>query len=626
MRVIATSLPLLLFTLMGCSFSGWTHAMPQPTSDADWPNVGNDKGAMRYSTLTQIDRSNVAKLQVAWTYRTGDAGKGTALECVPIVIKGVMYLTTVGLKAVALDAATGREIWKFDPYAEPRIKSRPYASHVNRGLAYWTDGNEARILYGIPAGWLVALDAKTGKPDPKFGEGGLLDLRKNMGRYLNSLEYGVTSAPAIYKDTVILGFLCGEGPGFEAPGDVRAFDVRTGKEAWRFHTVPGPGEIGNETWKSGSAKNHGAANAWSGATVDEERGLVFVGTGSAAPDFYGGDRPGDNLFANCTIALDANTGKRVWHFQTVHHDITDHDLPTYPNLVTVNHAGKQVDAVAQVTKTGFVYLFDRVTGKPLFPIEERKVPKSDVPGEKSSPTQPFPLKPPPFARQTITEKDLTDLSPEAHFAALKQFRKLRTDGPLTPPSLRGSLAVPGLLGGANWSGASFDPTTGILYVNSNNLPYILQLKKSLDGSNYPFDFMGYTHFLDKDGYPAIKPPWGLLTAIDLNKGTIAWQVPLGEFPELKAKGIPQTGTKNFGGTIVTASGILFIGGSADEMFHAFDKATGKLLWETKLPAGGYATPCTYSVNGRQFVVIAAGGGGKAGTKSGDSYVAFAVPQ
>jgi quinoprotein glucose dehydrogenase len=626
-----------LLTSVGCCFilpdSGQAsnntsrrEAVVPYARDTDWPNVGNDRGAMRYSPLKQIDRFNVTELEVAWTYHTGDADpkRNTTIECTPIVVGGVMYLTTVSLKVVALDAATGREVWMYDPYADDRLR-KVKAAGVNRGVAYWTDGKVRRVLVGLPSGWLISLDAKTGTPDPGFGKGGMVDLRENMGRDLSGVEYGATSAPAVYKDTVILGFICGEGPGFEAPGDVRAFNVRTGKETWRFRTVPGPGEYGNETWENDSWKNHGAANNWSGTTLDEKRGLVFVGTGTAAGDFYGGDRLGDNLFGNCTIALDAKTGKRIWHFQTIRHDLSDHDLPYPPIVCTIKQNGRKIDAVAQVSKTGYCYLFDRVTGRPLFPIQEVPAPRSDIPGERAATTQPVPTKPPPFSRQSITESDITDISPEAHEEALKRFRTYRVQGPFVPPSLNGSMTVPGLLGGATWAGASYDPTTGILYVNSNNLPYVLQLQKNPEGSPYPYKIGGYRHFRDINGYPAIKPPWGLLTAIDLGKGEFLWQVPLGEYPELKARGIPPTGTENFGGTIVTAGGLVFVGGSKDEKFHAFDRATGKLLWEKQLPAGGYATPCTYAVNGRQYVVIAGGGGGKNVTKSGDAYVAFALP-
>jgi quinoprotein glucose dehydrogenase len=419
----------------------------------------------------------------------------------------------------------------------------------------------------------------------------------------------------------------GEGPDIAAPGDIRAFDVRTGKEVWRFHTVPRHGEFGNETWEGDSWKGRGGANAWGGLSVDAERGLVFAGTGSAAFDFYGGDRRGDNLFANCTLALDARTGKRVWHFQTLHHDLWDHDLPAYPNLVTVTHDGRRVDAVAQVTKTGFVFLFDRETGKPLFDVRERPVPASDVSGERAAATQPIPVKPPPFSAQFLDEANVTDIGPSNRAAVLARLREVRGGPAFNPPSLQGTVVIPGFHGGANWSGASFDPTTGLLYVNSNNVPNIITLalageSPSRHGS---YGHLGYVQFLDPEGYPAIRPPWGQLNAIDLNAGEFAWRVPLGEHPELTARGIPRTGTETFGGSIVTAGGLVFIAGTKDERIHAFDKRTGELLWEHPLPAGGYATPSTYEAGGRQYVVVAAGGAGKLRTKAGDAFVAFALP-
>ena len=586
--------------------------------------MGGDKGCQRYSKLDQINRRNVARLQVAWTYHTGDAGKGTTIECTPIVIGGVMFVTTPNSKVVALDAASGTELWKYDPYGASEVKQPRAAGGVNRGVAYWTDGKISRVFLGASDGRLISLDAKTGKPDPEFGHKGVVDLRKGMEMNLDGVNYGPTSAPAVCRDIIILGFSCPEG-GRPAPGDPRAFDARTGKEIWRFHTIPRPGEFGHETWEGDSWKTAGAANNWGGTSVDEERGLVFMGTGSASPDFYGGGRRGDNLFANCTLCLDARTGKRVWHFQTLRHDLWDHDLPVYPNLVKVKHNGRKVEAVAQVTKTGFVYLFDRKSGEPFFPIEEQSVPESNIPGELAAPTQPIPTKPPPFSRQTVTEADITDRTPEVHAEVLRRFCTYRTGVACTPPSTNGTVVVPGFHGGATWSGASFDPTTGVLYVNSNEQPNVTRVVEQEEGASEAFRPTGYARFLDKDGYPAIKPPWGLLNAIDLNRGEILWQVPLGEYPELTAQGIPQTGTENFGGTIVTAGGLVFIGGSKDEKFHAFDKASGKLLWDYKLDAGGYATPCTYMVKGRQYVVIAAGGGGKLATKTGDGYVAFALP-
>ena len=595
--------------------------------DQNWKAVGGDRGGQRFSSLDQINRRNVGKLKVAWTYHTNEVGK--TIECTPLVIDGIMYITTNRLRVVALNAETGKELWSYDPFAG-EIAKRPLASGgVNRGLAYWSDGQPdglRRIIHGVADGRLISLDAKTGKPDPNFGNAGTKDLREDIRRDISKLGYGPTSAPAICGDRIILGFSNGEGPGPAAPGDVRAFDVRTGKQVWRFHSVPREGEFGNATWEGDSWKARGGANAWGGLSVDVKREMVFFGTGSAAYDFYGADRKGENLFANCTVALDAKTGKRIWHFQTLRHDLWDHDLPTYPNLVTVTRDGRRVDAAAQVTKTGYVFLFDRVTGKPLFEIREVAAPPSDVPGEQAWPTQPVPVKPPPFAKLKFDEEDITDISEASHRFVLEKFRKLRGGQPFSPPSLQGTITVPGFHGGATWSGASFDPDTGILYVNSNNVPNIITLKEAKEKnakSRYQAD--GYIRFLDQDGYPAIKPPWGELSAINLNSGKIVWRVPLGEHKALMARGLKPTGTENFGGTIVTKGGLVFIGATKDEKFRAFHSANGKVLWEYQLPAGGYATPSTYSVNGRQFVVIAAGGAGKPGTKPGDAFVAFALP-
>ena len=597
-----------------------------PTSafaQTDWPNVGNDKGAMRYSTLRQINRRNVKDLKVAWTAHTGGLSHlitSSAIQCTPIVVDGVMYLTSPDTQVLALNAATGRELWRFDP--KRRLERHLY----NRGVAYWSEarGNESkRILFATPDGFFYSLDALTGRLDPRFGKDGIVDLREGIDRDLRGLTYGVTSAPVVIEDTVILGFSLNEGY-VGGPGDVRAFNVRTGKELWRFRTIAAQGEFGEETWRGDSWKDRGGVNSWSGATVDVRRGLAFVGLGSAGFDFHGGDRLGNNLFANSVLAIDARSGKRVWHYQVVHHDIWDYDLPYPPVLVTVRHNGRTIEAAAQITKQGFVFLFERRTGKPLFAIEERPTPRSDVLGEQAAPTQPFPVKPPPFARQGFSEEEITDISKEAGESVRAKLRDARF-GPLyTPPSLQGTLFSPGTIGGGNWSGASFDPVTGLLYVNANNLPRVLKLQP-MAGSGAPFSDIGLLRLTDHEGYPGLKPPWGVLTAIDLNQGKIKWQVTLGEFAELSARGIRPTGTPNLGGSIVTAGGLVFIGATMDEKFRAFDSATGKLLWEQKLPAGGYATPCTYSVNGRQFVVIAAGGGGKLGTKSGDAYVAFALP-
>ena len=600
------------------------------THAQNWVSVGGNRGCMRYSPLKQINQDNVKALEIAWIYHTGELNRTRKkiIECTPVIVDGVMYITTGHLRVVALKADTGEELWEFDPF-ENGPPDTPLASGgVNRGVAYWSDGlpnGERRIIHGSAHGQMYSLDAKTGKLDPRFGNDGIKDLREDLAGDLSRLAYGPTSAPAIWKDTIVLGVSCGEGPGIAAPGDIRAFDVRSGKQIWRFHTVPRPGEFGNETWEGDSWKNRGGANAWGGISVDERRGLVFAGLGSAAFDFYGGDRIGKNLFANCTICLDARTGERVWHYQTLHHDLWDHDLPIYPNLVTVERNGKKVEAVAQVTKTGYVYLFARTSGKPLFDIVERPVQASDVPGESAWPTQPIPVKPPPFAAQSLTVQNVTNIGKENREFVLNKMKDLRGGEAFYPPSLEGTIVMPGFHGGATWSGASFDPTTGILYVNTNNAPNIMTLAAASPNSGYRYGHKGYVRFVDQEGYPAIKPPWGELIAIDLNAGEFVWRNTLGEFQKLTDRGIPQTGTPNFGGTIVTEGGLVFIGATMDENFHAFDKASGELLWKHKLPAGGYATPSTYSANGRQFVVIAASGAGKLGTKPGDAIVAFALP-
>jgi quinoprotein glucose dehydrogenase len=587
--------------------------------------VANDSGGTRYSPLRQIDKDNVSKLEVAWVYHTRDLKGKSPIECTPIVVEGVMYLTTATTKIVALNAATGEAIWEFTPYQDQSGSWIKASGGVNRGVAYWSDGQangQQRIFAGLSDGRLISLDAKTGKLDPAFASGGVVDLRSGIERDISRMAYGPTSAPLVFEDLVVLGFSNDEGhPG--APGDVRAFDARTGQERWRFHTVPRPGEDGADTWPKDAWKERGGANAWGGFSLDEASGTLLCGTGSAGADFFGGDREGAGLFANCTLALDVRTGKRRWHFQTVHHDIWDHDNPCPPVVVKVQHEGRAVDAVAQVTKTGYCYLFDLTTGKPLFPVREQPAPASDIPGEIAFPTQPVPDSPPPFARQVFTESDVTTLSPQAHEFVSAQLKKLQYGQANLPPSFQGTVVTPGFHGGANWSGASFDPSTGYLYVNSNEVPAIVALHRDDRGG---YRFGGYQNFTDDAGYPAIKPPWGRLTAIDLNKGKFAWQAVLGEIPELMARGIPPTGTENFGGTIVTAGGLVFIGATKDEKFRAFDKLTGKVLWEHQLNAGGYAAPCTYAVGGRQFVVIAAGGGGKLNTKTGDAFVAFALPQ
>ncbi len=584
---------------------------------AEWRYWAGDQGATRYSPLSQINRSNVARVKPAWKYYSGDKGdRGrTTIECTPIIIGGVMYLTSPMLKAMAVEAATGKEIWRFDPFQGAPEGARG----VNRGLAYWEDAKKtgARILYAAGKR-LYALDARTGKPIPTFGADGSVDLTKEMDAEALG-DLGAPSSPgAVYRDLIVLGSRNGEGPRRASPGHIRAYNARTGKREWIFHTIPHPGEFGHETWEGDSWRTAGSANDWGGFSVDEKRGLVFAATGSATFDFYGGQRLGQNLFANSVIALDAATGKRRWHYQTVHHDLWDFDLPAAPILARA----RGQDAVVQITKQGFTFVFDRETGQPLFPVEERPMPASDISGEKAWPTQPFPLKPPPFASQQF---EPTNLSPQARQYITKLVADMRFGALYTPPSRQGTIVTPGTLGGGLWGGGSFDPRSGRLFVSSQNLPSIMKIVDAPKEAPYPYSHAGYTKLRDADGYPGVKPPWGQLTAIDLQEGALAWQVPLGEHPELTARGVPKTGTELYGGSIVTAGGVLFMAGSKDSKFRAIHPGTGETLWETELEYGGFATPATYSVNGKQYVVIAAGGGGKLGAPSGDLYVAFALP-
>jgi quinoprotein glucose dehydrogenase len=459
-----------------------------------------------------------------------------------------------------------------------------------------------------------------------FGEKGVVDLKKNFDRDMTNLFYKCTSPPVLYEDLIIVGGGGGEGPRPTGPGHIRAYDVYTGKRRWIFHTIPFPGEFGYDTWGPDCWKKTGGTNSWAGMSLDTKRGWVFASIGSPAYDFYGGDRPGKNLFGDCVIALNAATGERVWHYQIIHHDLWDYDLGCQPVLLTVTHRGKPVEAVAQLTKTGMVFLLDRETGEPLFPVEERPVPESDIPGEKAWPTQPFPLKPPPFARSSFNEEQITDISAESRAHVLERFNKCRVGPLFTPPSKQGTIVYTGYGGGAQWGGGSFDPESGLLFVNSNDVPWIITLIDAEPAAGYPYDSTGHEMFLDPSGYPANKPPWNCIVAIDLNKGDIVWQVPLGEFKELVSRGVPPTGTYGLGGSIVTKGGLIFTGATQDEKFRAFDARSGRVLWEAQLDAGAYATPCSYEAGGKQYVVIAAGGAGlKIPTKPGDAFVAFALP-
>ena len=681
----------------------------QPIQDADWADYLGGLDRNHFSPLTQINAGNVSQLKVAWTYETSEAGQ---MQVNPLIINGILYGVNANVQAFALNAETGKEIWKFGDSLK--------AWHsTSRGVSFWKSKSEAepsRILYTVgPNLW--TLDAATGKPIESFGDAGKVDLHTGLSENAKD-KFIISNTPGtIFEDLIVMPVRLAED-GSAAPGDVRAFNVKTGKLAWTFHTIPYPGEFGFETFPKDAHKNTniGAANNWAGMALDAKRGILYVPTGSASPDFYGGNRLGKNLFANCLLALDARTGKRLWHFQTTHHDIWDRDLPAPPNLITLKHKGKMVDAVAQVTKQGLVFVFDRVTGKSLFPINEIPAQISDLEGEIAWKTQPVPSLPEPFARQS-TEITANDLSPFAENKAelLETLNKTNTKR-FAAPNKTGTLVFPGYDGGAEWGGAAVDPA-GIMYVNANEMAWILKMKenpkkeaialmplgektynsycvschgsdrkgnaasgypnlvniasksnreqilsiisngkgmmpgftmisaqarhdlvsfllneekkevaaKETEKNEYysPYSMTGYNKFLDSKGLPAISPPWGTLNAIDLNTGQFLWKIPFGEEASLKAKGIPTTGTENYGGPIITASGLLFIAATKDAKFRVFETKTGKLLWETKLPAAGFATPSTYSVNGKQYVVIACGGT-KLGTTKGNKYVAFSL--
>ena len=690
------------------------------TKNVDWPVYGGQSANDHYSSLTQINRRNVGRLRLAWTFDTHETG---GLQTSPLIVGQTMFGYTPSLKVIALDAASGKSLWVFDS----GVKS----GQPSRGLTYWSDGTDKRLFAGI-MNFLYALDPASGKPIASFGEGGRVDLRKQLRGDYEQQSIALTTPGVIYKDLIIVG---GRNPETHpAPsGDIRAFDVRTGALRWSFHTIPHPGEDGYSTWPSDAWLKAGSANNWAGMTVDEKRGILYAPTGSAVDDFYGGDRAGDDLYANTLLALDAATGKRIWHFQGVHHDTWDRDFPSPPSLITVLKDGKHVDALAQTTKQGYLYLFDRVSGKPLFPIEERAYPPSTVPGEISSPTQPRPLIPEPFGRQIVTEDTLTNRTPEAHRFALDKLRTVRSEGQFIPFSVdKDTIVFPGYDGGAEWGGSAVDPDSGVLYVNENEMAWFGALTKTVtDGtpgektyhnlcgvchgvhgegsppafptlvgvgkrlsdkdivatihqgkgrmpgfpsvddasmqtllgylknsemglsasqtsvadkqemtakaksqgvesgassSVLPYQFTGYRKFLDQDGYPAISPPWGTLNAIDLNTGKYLWKIPFGEYPELAAKGMKNTGSENYGGPIVTAGGLVFIGATIyDKKMRALDSGTGAVLWETVLPYAGLATPATYMVNGKQYVVIAASGGRDPKSPSEGEYIAFALP-
>ena len=694
-----------------------------------WKTYGGTKEMIRYSSVSDIDTNNVSQLQVVWTYNSGDADTihNSQIQCNPIVVDGILYGVNPQMKLFAIDAATGKQKWVFDPNSKTPFDNDLTSLHImvnSRGVCYWTNGKDDKRIFFTAGSNTYAINATTGKVIPSFGNNGSIDLHDGLGRNVNDLFIVNSSPGMIYRNLLVLGTRVDEtAPA--APGHIRAYDVITGKQQWIFHTIPQPGEYGFNTWEDSTAwKFIGGANAWSGFALDEARGILFVPTGSASYDFYGGKRKGSNLFANCLVALDAATGKRLWHYQLVHHDVWDKDLPSPPALVTVYRDGKKIDAVAQTTKNGWIYVFERETGKPVFDIEEVPVDTvSELAGEKLWPTQPVPKKPAAIVRQTISIDDINPYLPDTTIVNLKrELQSYRFGKMYIPPGKKTSIVLPGYGGGAEWGGPAYDPQTGILYVNANENACLMQMldndnsptsketnlqagqrlykqncmschgeerkgtgtypslinihskysskdfetllnsgrrmmpafkqlpeeekaaiasvileqkreqaknfvasKKPIDSNNImPYRLKGYTRFLSPEGYPAITPPWGTLSAINLNTGEFMWQKPLGEYDELKAKGIPPTGTENYGGPVVTAGGLVFIAATRDGKFRAFNKRTGKILWEYKLPTPGFATPAIYKLNGKQYIVIACGGG-KWGIKSSDAYVAFALP-
>lgn len=684
---------------------GGTRALSAPT-DVDWSYYHADAGGSHYSRLDQINTRNVAQLVPVWRFDAGNGG----LQTTPLVIGRTLYAYRTDQQVIALDAVTGVARWTFNagtPSGQPA-----------RGLTWWKSGSERRLFAGVKDA-LYALDPDTGQPIASFGEGGRIDLGEGLSDDGRDHAVYLTSPGVIYGDLIIVGFRTSEEKP-AAPGAIRAYDVRTGKLRWIFHTIAKPGEDGHDTWPADAWKTAGGANNWAGMVVDKKRRIVYAPTGSAVDDFYGGDRKGDNLYANSLLALDAATGKLLWHFQGVHHDIWDRDFPAPPVLVTLRHGGRKIDAVAQTSKQGFVFVFDRVTGKPLFPIKERPFAASTVEQEATSSTQPIPDAPAPFARQRLTAGMLTERTPEVHAAAAKAFAQMHSDGPFAPLQLdKQTVVFPGFDGGAEWGGAAVDPR-GILYVNSNDIawtgaltrndpneprspgagvydavcaschgadrkgsppefPSLLGLESRMSekaindlleagrgrmpalplpdeyrkpliafllgdgalatasdrrevqsapapGTRAPYRFTGYRKFMDADGYPAVKPPWGTLNAIDLNTGRYLWTIPLGEYPELAARGMRNTGSENYGGPIVTAGGLVIIGATnADRQIRAFDRRSGKLLWQSELPFSGNATPITYMIEGRQYVVIATSAARNPKGPRGSAYVAFALP-
>jgi quinoprotein glucose dehydrogenase len=697
----------------------------EKNNNNSWSMYKADASSSSYSPIDQINKTNVSQLKAAWTYQYNDAKEGAypgGSQCNPIIVDDIMYVASVQRTIFALDAATGKKIWSYDPF------DGASGGGSFRGVTWWSNGDDKRILF-TAGDHLFSLDALTGKPVATFGRNGKVSMNEGIRDDSSKISIKPTSPGIIYKDLIIIGNEVSELYGAQ-PGYIRAYNVVTGKLEWTFHTIPLPGEFGYDTWPPDAWKYAGGANCWGGMSVDEKRGMVFLGTGSPTYDFYGADRKGINLFGNCIIALDAATGKRKWHFQTIHHDLWDYDLPSPPNLVTIKKDGKSIDAVAQTSKVGFLYILDRETGEPLYPIEERAVPLSDVPGEHAWPTQPFVTKPAPYAKQFITPDELSDFTPEQHDSAVRYFKSLRYEGLFTPPSVKGTFVLPGTIGGSEWGGAAYDPSISVIYLKSNQSPEISKLLKIEDDNNKTPDVSGrelymnncavchkadlkgeegmypslvsikerltenqvltriregagkmppFKHILQgkekaivdflfernqrtqkdydvdemkrnmaiikdtsakKDtndvyinttayaimrnakGQPFVKPPWATLNAIDLNTGEYLWTVPAGNNDELQKKGAPPTGATGSPGPIATKGGLVFLGGSRDKRFQAYDKDTGKVLWDIKLPGNATSTPCTFMSKGKQYIAVSV-----SGTKENPagSVMAFALP-
>jgi quinoprotein glucose dehydrogenase len=595
--------------------------------NSDYRYYNGDPGGTHYSHLSQINPRNVNRLHEVWRY---DLGGNSELENTPIVVDGTLYGTGLG-KMFALDAATGQAKWTYSPELPPGRRS----AFNSRGESWWSDGHTNRLLV-TAANFVYSLDPATGQPDLAFGDHGRIDLTDNLRGERSANYVRMGGAVTVWHD---LFFTCGE-VGEEtpaSPGDIRAWDVRTGKLVWTFHTIPRPGELNADTWAKDAWKTAGGANAWPGMVIDEKRGILFAATGSASDDFYGGGRPGKNLYADSVLAIDANTGKLRWYFQAVYHDEWDDDFASPPVLVTVTRHGKKIDAVAATNKTSYVYVFDRETGQSLFPIDEIPVPAATAPGDTAWPTQPRPRLPPPLSHQTVTANDLTQRTPDANKWAREKFSTFFNNGTFTPPAYnQETVSAPGFSGGNEWGGMTFDPKLDYLFVNTENVMWttaVIDRKGAAPGSDQPvlpgtrsrFTFTGYNKFKDPDGYPATAAPWGHLTAIDLKTGQFAWRIPFGEYPELAAKGMKDTGSENYGGGVATASGLLLIGATLfDHKLHAFDSKTGKLLWDAELPFSGDSTPMTYLAGGKQYVVIGASGSRDPHGPKGTAFVAYAL--